>query len=149
MEDILKLIYVYLIEFQSHPPPPTTYQALGFRLSWQYSILLQFYCDVTLWYTWIVHVHIAVYLIPKDQILRVNCCCPVCLQHLKVMRGWIPLENFVMCEALLKLYTWTLCLSSHKGKQISLSPRVRYKRRKIYTSSKLSHWGYEITVFDA
>ena len=52
-----------------------------------------------------------------------------------------PCVNFVMREALFEIYTWILCLSYlHENKQVEFNPY-------IYTLSKLSRFGYEISVF--
>ena len=48
-----------------------------------------------------------------------------------------PRVNFVMREALFEIYMWILCLSYLHEKQTS----------SIYTLSKLSRFGYEISVF--
>ena len=53
-----------------------------------------------------------------------------------------PHVDFVMREALLEIYTWILCLyTSLRIKQVEFNPY-------IYTLSKLSRFGYEISVFN-
>ena len=49
-----------------------------------------------------------------------------------------PRVNFVMREALFEIYTWILCLSHLHEKQTS----------RLYTLSKLSRFGHEISVFN-
>ena len=52
-----------------------------------------------------------------------------------------PRVNSVMREALFEIYTWVLCLSYlHENKQVEFNPY-------IYALSKLSRFGYEISVF--
>ena len=51
-----------------------------------------------------------------------------------------PRVNFVMGEALFGIYTWILCLSYLHEKQTS-------RIQSFYTLSKLSRFGYEISVF--
>ena len=53
-----------------------------------------------------------------------------------------PRVHFVMREALFEICTWILCLSylHEKKKQVEFNPY-------IYTLSKLSCFGYEISVF--
>ena len=48
-----------------------------------------------------------------------------------------PRVNFVMREALFEIYTWILCLSYFHEKQTS----------RIQSLSKVSRFGYEISVF--
>ena len=48
-----------------------------------------------------------------------------------------PRVNFVMGEALCEIYTWILCLSYLHEKQTS----------RIQSLSKVSRFGYEISVF--
>ena len=55
-----------------------------------------------------------------------------------------PRVNFVMREALFEIYTWTICLSYLHEKQTS---RIQSSYMCIYTLSKLSRFGYEISVF--
>ena len=55
-----------------------------------------------------------------------------------------PCVNFVMREALFEIYTWILCLSYLHEKQTS---RIQSLYICIYTLSKLSRFGYEISVF--
>ena len=52
-----------------------------------------------------------------------------------------PRVNFVMREALFEIYTWILCFhTSMRNKQVEFNPY-------IYTLSKFSRFGYEISVF--
>ena len=54
-----------------------------------------------------------------------------------------PRVNFIMRKALFDIYTWILCLSYLHEKQTS---RIQ-SLFNPYTLSKLSHFGYEISVF--
>ena len=60
------------------------------------------------------------------------------------MEVWMtegPRVNFVMRKVHFEIYTWILCLSYfHENKQVEFNPY-------IYTLSKLSRFGYEISVF--
>ena len=51
-----------------------------------------------------------------------------------------PRVNFIMREALFEIYTWILYISYLHEKQVEFNPC-------IYTLSKLSRFGYEISVF--
>ena len=64
-----------------------------------------------------------------------------CLILMKVEMTEVPRVIFVMREVLLENHTWILCLSYlHENKQVEFNPY-------IYTLSKLSRFGYELSVF--
>ena len=64
-----------------------------------------------------------------------------CLFLMEVWKTKGPRVNFVMHEALFEIYTWILCLPYlHEKQTVEFNPY-------IYTLSKLSRFGYEISVF--
>ena len=63
-----------------------------------------------------------------------------CLFLMEVWMTEGPRVHFVMRKALFEIYTWILCLSCLHEKQTS-------RIQSLYTLSKLSRFGYEISVF--